>query len=94
MAKTDETALAPGTTTDALLLAMLTLMIDERERAAQGNSSLAKTEVLLSGAGLGYRQIAGMMGKSPDAVRMMLARISKPKSSKKASKPTKEQGNG
>lgn len=79
MAKTEEATLAPGTTTDALLLAMLTLMIDERERAAQGNAGLVKTEVLLAGAGLGYRQIAGMMGKSPDAVRMMLARLAMPK---------------
>lgn len=77
MSKTEDNKSGSALSTDALLLAMLTLMIDERERAANGDSGQVKTEVLLASAGLPYQQIAAMMNKSPDAVRMMIARLSR-----------------
>ncbi len=62
---------------ESLLLALLTLQIEERE--AKGfDSDRTKTEILLASAGLTYQQIAAMMNKKPDAVRMMLARNAKP----------------
>lgn len=87
MSKAEDNKSTSAISTDALLLAMLTLMIDERERAAAGNPGQVKTELLLAGADLSYQQIAAMMNKSPDAVRMMLARMSK---SQVPKKPTKE----
>ena len=69
---------------ESLLLALLTLQIDEREKNGVADDQL-KTEVLLSKAGLTYQQIATMMNKNPDAVRMMLSRFTKPT---KKSKPT------
>ncbi len=62
---------------ESLLLALLTLQIEDRE--AKGlDLDRTKTEVLLASAGLTYQQIAAMMNKNPDAVRMMLSRTSKP----------------
>lgn len=62
---------------ESLLLALLTLQIEERE--ARGfDLERTKTEVLLASAGLTYQQIAAMMNKKPDAVRMMLSRAAKP----------------
>lgn len=73
--------LAENLSTEGLLLALLTLQIDEREKNGVADDRL-KTEILLSKAGLSYQQIAAMMNKNPDAVRMMLARYDK--SAKKA----------
>lgn len=62
-------------TTETLLRALLALHIDEREhRLKAGDSEQLKTELLLAACGLSYQDIAALMGKSPDAVRMMLAR--------------------
>jgi len=77
MSKPEESKAGTALSTDVLLLAMLTLMIDERERAAGVNSPQVKTEALLASAGLSYQQIAAMMNKNPDAVRMMLGRMRK-----------------
>ncbi len=77
MSKTEDNKSGSALSTDALLLAMLTLMIDERERVAGGNPGQVKTELLLASAGLPYQQIAAMMNKNPDAVRMMLTRMRK-----------------
>jgi hypothetical protein len=75
--------------TESLLLALLTLQIDEREKSGVADDRL-KTELLLSKAGLTYQQIATMMNKNPDAVRMMLSRLTKPaKKSKPNSKAEK-----
>ena len=78
MSKDDNTPVATGAlTVESLLLALLTLQIEERE--ARGfDLDRTKTEVLLASAGLSYQQIAAMMNKKPDAVRMMLARNAKP----------------
>jgi DNA-directed RNA polymerase specialized sigma24 family protein len=84
MSKTEEPKAAATLSTDSLLLAMLTLMIDERERSAPSNPGQIKTELLLASSGLTYQQIAAMMNKSPDAVRMMLARLKTQGGKKKA----------
>jgi len=55
-----------------LLLALVTLEVDRRE--STNKESGVKTELLLSNAGLGASQIAKIMGKNPNAVRMMIAR--------------------
>lgn len=59
-------------TTEELLLALIALEVDKRENS--NSDERVKTEVLLSGAGLGSSQIAKIMGKNPAAVRMVLSR--------------------
>jgi DNA-directed RNA polymerase specialized sigma24 family protein len=63
-----------GPGVDALLRAMLALMVDEREARAADRPNQAKTEVLLADAGLGTADIAALLSKQPDAVRMTLSR--------------------
>lgn len=60
--------------TNDLLLAILTLLVDGREQMAVDRPQQAKTEILLSNAGLPYGTIAALLGKKPDAVRMMITR--------------------
>ena len=60
--------------TNSVLLAILTLMVDERERAAKLDPSMNKTEVLLDSVGLSHSQIAKILSKNTAAVRMMVAR--------------------
>ena len=60
--------------TNSVLLAILTLMVDERERAAKLDPSMNKTEILLDSVGLSYSQIAKILGKNTAAVRMMVSR--------------------
>jgi DNA-directed RNA polymerase specialized sigma24 family protein len=69
---------------EALLLAIVTLLVDQRERNSDSDS--IKTEVLLAGAGLSYQQIAPMVNKKPDAVRMLIARSQPAASKGKSSK--------
>jgi DNA-directed RNA polymerase specialized sigma24 family protein len=71
---------ASSPTTQELLLALVALEIDRREREQADGQ--VKTELLLSGAGLGYQQVAKIMGKSADAVRMTISRA-KPKNGKR-----------
>lgn len=61
-----------GENVEALLLAIVTLLVDQREQ--NSDPDRAKTEVLLASAGLSYQQIAPMVNKKPDAVRMLIAR--------------------
>lgn len=70
--------------TNSVLLAILALMVDERERAAKLDTSMNKTEVLLDSVGLSHSQIAKVLSKNTAAVRMMVAR-SKSKTKKSAS---------
>lgn len=53
-----------------LLQAILFLQLDNYVR--QGGAE--KPELLLARAGLGYQDIAELLGKKPDAVRMLLKR--------------------
>lgn len=75
--KTTPTTASATLSAESLLLGLLTLQIEERE--AKGfDLNRTKTEILLASAGLTYQQIAAMMNKNPDAVRMMLVRNTKP----------------
>lgn len=70
--------------TNSILLAILALMVDERERSAKLDPSMNKTEILLDSVGLSHSQIAKVLSKNTAAVRMMVAR-SKVKTKKSAS---------
>lgn len=58
----------------SVLKGILALLIDQRARDLEGVQGSEPVEVVLSSAGLDYRAIAGLVGKKPDAVRMMLSR--------------------
>jgi hypothetical protein len=60
--------------TPRLLLALLTLAVDERERHADQTPNLVKSEVLLARAGLSSAVIADLVQKQPGAVRTTLSR--------------------
>lgn len=70
--------------TEELLLALISLEVDKRERSL--DSSQLKTELLLANTGLGYQQIAKIMGKNPAAVRMMITRSKTNSTTKKTTK--------
>ena len=55
--------------------AILALLIEQRAQreSKRGGDSVAVEEILAS-AGLSYQQIAPLVGKKPDAVRMLLNR--------------------
>ena len=55
---------------ESLLIAIAALLAATYEEPAGGPS----VETLLAGSGLGYRDIAHILGKKPDAVRMKLKR--------------------
>jgi hypothetical protein len=58
----------------SVLRAILALLIDQRARDVMGSTSVQPVETILAAAGLEYRVIADLVGKKPDAVRMMLRR--------------------
>lgn len=58
----------------ALLRVIVALQLEERTQRADGD--VLPPELLLSGLGLDYKQIAPLVGKKPDAVRMFLNRRS------------------
>ena len=60
--------------TDTILLAILAVLVDEREARAVDHPGQTKTEVLLSDAGLGAPTIAQLLNKQPAAVRMAISR--------------------
>jgi DNA-directed RNA polymerase specialized sigma24 family protein len=59
---------------DSAMAGILALLIDEREDRTQTQKSAAKTEVLLSQAGLSIEEIAVVTGKKYDTVRMAISR--------------------
>jgi DNA-directed RNA polymerase specialized sigma24 family protein len=59
---------------DSAMAGILALLIDEREDRTQTQKSAAKTEVLLSQAGLSIEEIAAVTGKKYDTVRMAISR--------------------
>jgi hypothetical protein len=59
---------------DAATLAILALLIDEREQRIKETKGARKTEVLLAAAGLSGSAIASLVGKNVDAVRKTLQR--------------------
>jgi DNA-directed RNA polymerase specialized sigma24 family protein len=59
---------------DRILLAILRLAIADREERAKPDLVKRRVEVLLDEAGLSYQEIATLVGKKPDAVRMLISR--------------------
>ena len=53
---------------------ILALLADARENRTKNDKEAVKTEVLLSNAGLSIEDIAAVMGKKYDAVRVSLNR--------------------
>jgi DNA-directed RNA polymerase specialized sigma24 family protein len=68
-----------------LLRGLLMLTLEQREGALEADRPSTQ---LLADAGLDYRQIAELLGKSPDAVRMALTRAKKTPAKKTAAKKT------
>ena len=59
---------------DAAVAGVLALLVDARENRVKEDKEAVKTEVLLSNAGLSIADIATVMGKKYDAVKMALRR--------------------
>lgn len=59
---------------DAAVAGVLALLIDVRESRVKEDKEAVKTEVLLSNAGLSIVDIAALMGKKYDAVKISLRR--------------------
>lgn len=62
---------------DAAVAGVLALLVDAREARVKEDKTAAKTEVLLSNAGLSITDIAALMGKNYDAVKVTLQRAKK-----------------
>jgi hypothetical protein len=61
-------------TTGAAAAGILALLVDAREARVKDDKDAAKTEVLLNNAGLSLDDIAAVMGKKYDAIRVSLHR--------------------
>ena len=59
---------------DAAVAGVLALLVDAREVRTKDDKEATKTQVLLSNAGLSIDDIAAVMGKKYDAVRVSLNR--------------------
>lgn len=63
-----------GISLESAMAGILALLIDEREDRTRNSKDAAKTEVLLSRAGLSIDDIAAVTGKKYDTVRMAITR--------------------
>jgi DNA-directed RNA polymerase specialized sigma24 family protein len=61
-------------TTSAAATGILALLVEAREARIKDDKEATKTEVLLDGAGLSLDDIAAVMGKKYDAIRVSLQR--------------------
>jgi DNA-directed RNA polymerase specialized sigma24 family protein len=61
-------------TTGAAAAGILALLVDAREAGVKDEKDVTKTEVLLDRAGLSLDDIATIMGKKYDAIRVSLQR--------------------
>jgi DNA-directed RNA polymerase specialized sigma24 family protein len=61
-------------TPSAAQAGILALLVDARESRTKDDKDATKTEVLLSNAGLSIEDIAAVMGKKYDAIRVSLNR--------------------
>lgn len=61
-------------TTGAAAAGILALLVDAREARTKDDKTATKTEVLLDNAGLSLDDIAAVMGKKYDAIRVSLQR--------------------
>jgi DNA-directed RNA polymerase specialized sigma24 family protein len=66
-------------TSDEAMLALVALLVDQREERLKGVPDAVKTEALLGRVGLAAPQIAVLTGKNVEAVRKTLQRQKKPK---------------
>lgn len=74
MAKTNETEQRPSDVADGVVLrAILAVLVDERESRTPDAGQI-RSELVLADVGIDYRDIASLLGKKPDAVRMLLSR--------------------
>jgi DNA-directed RNA polymerase specialized sigma24 family protein len=64
---------------ETALVGILAILVDEREARIADGYEATKTEALLSKAGLSYDEIAALLNKKKDAVRMTVTRSQKPK---------------
>jgi hypothetical protein len=63
---------------ETALVGILAVLVDEREARIGDGYEATKTDVLLSNAGLSYDEIAALLNKKKDAVRMTVTRSKKP----------------
>lgn len=61
-------------TSGASLAGVFALLVDDREARVKDDKDAVKTEVVLSNAGLSIEDIAAVMGKKYDAIRVSLNR--------------------
>jgi hypothetical protein len=61
-------------TTGAAATGILAMLVDARESRTKDDKEAVKTEVLLFNAGLSIEDIAALMGKKYDAIRVSLQR--------------------
>lgn len=61
-------------TTSGAAAGILALLVDAREERIRTDKQATKTEVLLDNAGLSLDDIAAVMGKTYDAIRVSLQR--------------------
>lgn len=61
-------------TTGAAAAGILALLVDARETRIKDDKLATKTEVLLDNAGLSLDDIAAVMGKTYDAIRVSIQR--------------------
>jgi DNA-directed RNA polymerase specialized sigma24 family protein len=60
--------------TESALAGILALLADEREARVKDEETAVKTEILLSDAGLSFKDIAAVTGKKADTVRVSIYR--------------------
>jgi hypothetical protein len=82
MADDEQTKAPPDLAT--IGLAVLALLVDEREARIAGDSDARPTEALLGKAGLSSPTIGELVGKTPGAVRMTVSRSKKPRAGRSA----------
>ena len=68
-----------------ILLAILALMVEERESRVAGQSGVRRTELVLASGGLDSAAIAALLNKPVGTVRMAILRAGK-----KATQPPKD----
>lgn len=71
-------AIGPEPSERELLMALVALLVEEREVTRAPGEGRPRTELLLHAVGLGNVTIGRVMNKHPDAVRMVIARASTP----------------
>ena len=81
----NQTGKEPTPDSRQILLAILALMIDEREARVAGQAGARRTELVLSSGGLDSAVIAALLNKPVGTVRMAIHRAGR-----KATQPAKD----